>query len=88
MYKRVGPEDHRGLSSTLYMVKPSNANTVAPTLARSQKVELFGSAWLICLLTERVERYKYRDQVKGGTVLNKDIRMKIEMTKRWMKELS
>lgn len=42
------PEDHRGLSSTLYMAKPRTANTVAPTLALSQKVELFKSAWLTC----------------------------------------
>ncbi len=43
------PEDHRCLRSTLYMAKPSTAHTVAPTLALSQKVELFKSAWLMCL---------------------------------------
>lgn len=36
--------DHRCLSSALYMAKPSTANTVAPTLALSQKVEFFRSA--------------------------------------------
>lgn len=50
------PEDHRGLSSTLYMAKPSTANTVAPTLALSQKVELFRSAWLTCLLNREKPR--------------------------------
>lgn len=43
------PEHHRVLSSTLYMAKPKTANTVAPTLALSQKVELFRSAWFTCL---------------------------------------
>lgn len=36
--------DHRCLRSALYMAKPSTANTVAPTLALSQKVEFFRSA--------------------------------------------
>lgn len=40
--------DHRCLSSALYMAKPSTANTVAPTLALSQKVEFFRSAWAMC----------------------------------------
>ena len=31
------------------MATPSTANMAAPTLARSQKVELFRSAWLTCL---------------------------------------
>ena len=31
------------------MAIPSTANMAAPTLARSQKVELFRSAWLTCL---------------------------------------
>jgi len=44
-----GPENHRGLSSTLYMAKPSMAHTVAPALALNQKVELFRSACLTCL---------------------------------------
>lgn len=42
-------EHHRLLSSTLYMAKPNTANTVAPTLALSQKVEFLRSAWLTCL---------------------------------------
>lgn len=41
--------DHRCLRSALYMAKPSTANTVAPTLALSQKVEFFRSAWAMCL---------------------------------------
>lgn len=43
-------EHHRLFSSTLYMAKPNTANTVAPTLALSQKVEFLRSAWLTCLL--------------------------------------
>lgn len=53
-------KDYRVLSSTLYMANPSTANTVAPTLALSQKVELFRSAWLTCLLNrgmQSVETY-------------------------------
>lgn len=46
-------EHHRLLSSTLYMAKPSTANTVAPTLALSQKVEFLRSAGLTCLCSRR-----------------------------------
>lgn len=42
-------EHHRLLSSTLYMAKPNTANTVAPTLTLSQRVEFLRSAWLTCL---------------------------------------
>lgn len=48
--KESRARDHRGLSRTLYIAKPNTANTVAPTLTLSQKVELFRSAWLNCLL--------------------------------------
>lgn len=41
---------HRCLRSALYMAKPSTANTVAPTLARSQNVEFFRSACAMCLV--------------------------------------
>ncbi len=34
------------------MAKPSIAQTVAPTLALSQNVELFKSAWVMCLKKE------------------------------------
>lgn len=40
---------HRGFSRTLHMATPSTATTATPTLARSQKVELLRSAWLMCL---------------------------------------
>ena len=67
--KRIGPvlpEDHRCLSSTLYMAKPSTANTVAPTLALSQKVELFRSAWFTCLFNrEKQTQETLRDGVTG-----------------------
>lgn len=36
--------DHRCLRIALYIAKPRTANTVAPTLALSQNVELFRSA--------------------------------------------
>lgn len=47
---------HRCFSSALYMAKPSTANTVAPTLALSQKVEFFRSAWAMCLWVEEQQR--------------------------------
>ncbi|MEQ2289032.1 hypothetical protein AMECASPLE_029081 [Ameca splendens] len=40
---------HRCFRSALYMAKPNTANTVAPRLALSQKVEFFRSAWAMCL---------------------------------------
>ncbi len=43
---------HRDLRRALYMAKPSIAQTVAPTLALSQNVELFKSAWVMCLKKE------------------------------------
>lgn len=56
-----GLRHHRGLSSTLYMAKPNTANTVAPMLALSQKVEVFRSVGLICLLNpEEPERDKHK----------------------------
>lgn len=58
-------KDHRVLSSTLYMANPSTANTVAPTLALSQKVELFRSAWLTCLLKRGMQRCKRCKEFKN-----------------------
>lgn len=46
--RRRMESDHRCLRRALYMAKPSTANTVAPTLALSQKVEFFRSAWAMC----------------------------------------
>jgi len=40
---------HRDLRRALYMAKPRTAQTVAPTLTRSQNAELFRSAWVISL---------------------------------------
>lgn len=80
------PNDHRGLSSTLYMVKPSTANTVAPTLALSQKVELVRSAWLTCLLNrEGEERVKCKDRVQGRIVNSKETETETETTMKRMK---
>lgn len=55
--------DHRCLRSALYMAKPSTAHTVAPTLALSQKVEFFRSAWAMCLRGEA--RDKRAGEVRG-----------------------
>lgn len=49
------PDDHRAFSRTLYMAKPRTANSVAPTLALSQKVELVRSSWIICLLSKEAK---------------------------------
>lgn len=66
------------------MVKPSTANTVAPTLALSQKVELVRSAWLTCLLNrEGEERVKCKDRVQGRIVNSKET--ETEMTTKRMK---
>lgn len=60
-------EHHRLLSSTLYMAKPNTANTVAPTLALSQKVEFLRSAWLTCLCN-RKRRHTEGDKLsQSGT---------------------
>lgn len=42
------------------MAKPRTAQTVAPTLARSQNVELFRSEWVICLKKEQTEMKRKR----------------------------
>lgn len=57
------PGDHRVFSSNLYTAKPSTANTVAPTLALSQKVELVRSSWIICLLSKET---KINTQIEGN----------------------
>lgn len=56
-----GLRHHRGLSSTLCMAKPNTAKTVAPMLTLSQKVEVFRSVWVMCLLnTEEPETDKHK----------------------------
>lgn len=50
--KRLSLADHRCFRRALYMAKPRTAHTVAPRLARSQKVEFFRSAWAMCLQGE------------------------------------
>lgn len=51
--RRLVPRHHRCFRSTLYMAKPNTANTVAPRLALSQKVEFFRSDWAMCLREDR-----------------------------------
>lgn len=55
---------HRGLSSTLYMAKPNTANTVAPMLALSQKVEVLRSVGLMCL-SNREEPERDKQEATG-----------------------
>ena len=68
------------------MAIPSTANMAAPTLARSQKVELFRSAWLTCLQdgerrtvkpqTHRGQRLRNRCRDRVGRLYERDMEMK------------